>query len=564
MLDVRLVAVADLSAAAPVVLALPTAPAAEPDAAEPGADGPGPLVEADAADEAPGPVAVTDAEIAEATAEYADTAEDADAAEDGDVAERSEPATLLPTGYSLPDSLRATLDAWLGDERRPEPPAKGKAGEIATLPLPGGAPALVLLVGVGEGSEADWRKAGAALVRAASGDPEVVLALPSDATPDAVRGLFEGALLASYRFTLASDPKPQTLTTVTVVTDDPTQFSDAVARAEAVARGTAFARDLVNTPSNIKSPEWFAAQAVERATALGIDAQVRDPEWLAANDFGGMLAVGGGSTRGPRLLELRWAPQGVELHTLRHIVLVGKGITFDTGGISIKPAQGMQLMKKDMGGGAAVVGAVLAAAAQQLPLRVTVLVPLAENMPSGTAQRPSDVVVMRNGTSVEILDTDAEGRMVLGDGLCLASEKHPDWVVDIATLTGAQVVALGTDIAGVMANDDAFRSRVVDAAGAAGEGAWPMPLPVELRAKLDTPTADIAHKGDRDGGMLTAGLFLKEFVGEGIRWAHLDIAGPAFNDAPPHGYTPKGGTGHAVRTLVRLAEDLAAGDVPEA
>ena len=165
---------------------------------------------------------------------------------------------------------------------------------------------------------------------------------------------------------------------------------------------------------------------------------------------------------------------------------------------------------------------------------------LAENMPSGTAQRPSDVVVMRNGTSVEILDTDAEGRMVLGDGLCLASEKHPDWVVDIATLTGAQVVALGNEIAGVMGNDDAFRSRVVDAAGAAGEGAWPMPLPVELRAKLDTPTADIAHKGDRDGGMLTAGLFLKEFVGEGIPWAHVDMAGPAFNDKGPQGSPPQG------------------------
>ena len=200
----------------------------------------------------------------------------------------------------------------------------------------------------------------------------------------------------------------------------------------------------------------------------------------------------------------------------------------------------MVTMKCDMAGAAAVAATVLAAAELGLPVAVTGYLCLAENMPSGTAQRPSDVVVMRNGTSVEILDTDAEGRMVLGDGLCLASEKHPDWVVDIATLTGAQVVALGTDIAGVMANDDAFRGRVVDAAGAAGEGAWPMPLPVELRAKLDTPTADIAHKGDRDGGMLTAGLFLKEFVGEGIPWAHVDIAGPGLQRQGPQGAPPQG------------------------
>ena len=236
---------------------------------------------------------------------------------------------------------------------------------------------------------------------------------------------------------------------------------------------------------------------------------------------------------------------------------MGKGITFDSGGLNIKPATGMVTMKCDMAGAAAVAATVLAAAELALPVAVTGYLCLAENMPSGTAQRPSDVVVMRDGTSVEILDTDAEGRMVLGDGLCLASEKHPDWVVDIATLTGAQVVALGTDIAGVMANDDAFRGRVVDAAGAAGEGAWPMPLPVELRAKLDTPTADIAHKGDRDGGMLTAGLFLKEFVGEGIPWAHVDMAGPAFNDKGPKGHHPKGGTGFGVGTLLTLVESSA-------
>ena len=229
------------------------------------------------------------------------------------------------------------------------------------------------------------------------------------------------------------------------------------------------------------------------------------------------------------------------------MALVGKGITFDSGGLNIKPATGMVTMKCDMAGAAAVAAdrarrrrARPAGGGHRLPL------PGREHAERHRPSGPSDVVVMRDGTTVEILDTDAEGRMVLGDGLCLASEKNPDWVVDIATLTGAQVVALGNDIAGVMGNDDAFRARVVDAADAAGEGAWPMPLPVELRAKLDSPIADIAHKGDRDGGMLTAGLFLKEFVGEGIPWAHLDIAGPAFNDKGAQGLHPKGGTGFGV------------------
>ena len=230
----------------------------------------------------------------------------------------------------------------------------------------------------------------------------------------------------------------------------------------------------------------------------------------------------------------------------------------------------MVTMKCDMAGAAAVAATVLAAAELGLPVAVTGYLCLAENMPSGTAQRPSDVVVMRDGTSVEILDTDAEGRMVLGDGLCLASEKNPDWIVDIATLTGAQMVALGNDIAGVMGNDDAFRARVVDAAGAAGEGAWPMPLPVELRKKLDTPTADIAHKGDRDGGMLTAGLFLQEFVGEGIalgprrhRRAGVQRQGPQGRDAQGRHRFRRRDAAHPRRGLGLLTElDCRRGERP--
>jgi leucyl aminopeptidase len=239
------------------------------------------------------------------------------------------------------------------------------------------------------------------------------------------------------------------------------------------------------------------------------------------------------------------------------VALVGKGITFDSGGLNLKPSTGMVTMKCDMAGAAAVAATVFAAAELGVPVQVTGYLCLAENMPGGGAQRPSDVVTMRNGTTVEILDTDAEGRMVLGDGICLAGEGGPDAIVDIATLTGAQAVALGNRVAGVMANDDAFRARVCAAADAAGEAAWPMPLPKDLRAQLDSSVADIAHKGERWGGMLTAALFLQEFVPEGTAWAHLDIAGPAFNEGSPWGYTPKGATGYGVATLLGLLEDHA-------
>ena len=330
---------------------------------------------------------------------------------------------------------------------------------------------------------------------------------------------------------------------------------DAVARAAVLGAARDWARDLVNTPPNLLNPQSFAEAAKKRATAstAKVSVSVLDDKALVKGGFGGIVGVGQGSVNPPRIVTMSWAPAS----PVATVALVGKGITFDSGGLNIKPSTGMVTMKCDMAGAAAVAATVLAVAELGLPVAVTGYLCLAENMPSGSAQRPSDVVVMRDGTSVEILDTDAEGRMVLGDGLCLASEKSPDWVVDIATLTGAQVVALGTEIAGVMGNDDAFRDRVVDAAGAAGEGAWPMPLPVELRAKLDTPTADIAHKGDRDGGMLTAGLFLKEFVGEGIPWAHVDIAGPAFSTTGPKGHVPKGGTGFGVGTLLALVESSA-------
>jgi leucyl aminopeptidase len=245
-----------------------------------------------------------------------------------------------------------------------------------------------------------------------------------------------------------------------------------------------------------------------------------------------------------------------------HLALVGKGVTFDSGGLSLKPADAMITMKCDMGGAAAVMAATRAIARLKLPVNVTTWAPLVENMPSGTAQRPSDVLTMYSGKTVEVLNTDAEGRLILADALARACEDSPDVLVDVATLTGAVVIALGSRTSAIMSNDDDLRARVQDAADRAGERMWPMPLPEELRAGLKSSVADLANIGERFGGALTAAIFLKEFVAEGTKWAHLDIAGTAFNESEPWGYTPKGGTGIAVRTLVQIAEDLASRPAP--
>jgi leucyl aminopeptidase len=235
-------------------------------------------------------------------------------------------------------------------------------------------------------------------------------------------------------------------------------------------------------------------------------------------------------------------------------------VTFDSGGLSIKPAQAMEWMKADMGGAAAVIATMQAVGTLKPNVNVVGYAPAAENMPSGTAIRPSDVLTMYGGKTVEVTNTDAEGRLIMADAITRARADNPDILVDVATLTGAQLVALGTRTAAVMANDDALRAGIVEAAGRAGEAFWPMPLPRELRASLDSTVADLVNTGDRNGGMLVAGLFLKEFVGD-LRWAHLDIAGPAFNQGEAYGYTPKGGTGAAVRTLLQVIEDVAHGEI---
>lgn len=444
--------------------------------------------------------------------------------------------------------------------------AKGGVGEVARIvAVPGVKAGCVAVAGVGKTEAADaLRDAAANAVRQLAKRASIAIALP---TADAVTlgAIADGAYAGAYSFAKAgsaggkagSDAGSASGPKITILSDlKATKATKAaVARAEVIGRARDWARDLVNTPPNVLFPQSFAEAAKSRArsSAAKVTVSVLDEKALAKGGFGGIIGVGQGSINPPRIVTMSWKPAGAKAS----IALVGKGITFDSGGLCIKPAASMLTMKCDMAGAAAVAAVVMAAAELDLPVAVTAYLCLAENMPSGSAQRPSDVVTMRNKKTVEIIDTDAEGRMVLADGLCLAAEKNPDAIIDVATLTGAQMIALGSHIAGVMANDDAFRDRVITAAQTAGEPAWPMPLPEDLRKGLESQTADLAHKADRMGGMLTAGLFLQTFVDDATPWAHIDIAGPAFNEKGASGMNPKGGTGYAVSTLAALIEQYA-------
>lgn len=435
----------------------------------------------------------------------------------------------------------------------------GAVDEVRRLPGTGLRATTLVVTGLGDapvdpatpaGAELLRRAAGAA-TRELAGRSSVAVALPA-ADAGAVAAVAEGALLGAYVYTRyhAQDEAVGRLEVVTPLARDKAALS-ALARAEVLAAAVHGTRDLVNAAPNDLYPEAFADAAKAAVKAAGVRAlkvTVLDEKALAAGGYGGLVGVGQGSARPPRLVKVAYSPSKAQ----GHVALVGKGITFDSGGISIKPAAGMEAMKSDMAGAAAVLHTVVAAARLGLPVAVTGWLCLAENMPSGTAQRPSDVLTIRGGTTVEVLNTDAEGRLVMADGLVAAVEEKPDLVVDIATLTGAQVVALGHRVSAVMGTD-AARAEVVDAAHGAGEQFWPMPLPADLRAGLKSKVADLANIGDRFGGMLTAGVFLQEFVGT-TPWAHLDVAGPAYNERSAFGYTPVGGTGVGVRTLLRLLE----------
>ncbi|MGW3836576.1 leucyl aminopeptidase [Streptomyces microflavus] len=457
--------------------------------------------------------------------------------------------------------------------------AVGAEGELTKLPAPSGLKVpVVIAVGLGTVPDKEdaydpekLRRAAGTAARALSGFKKAGFALPAASVEDAA-AVAEGALLGAYAFTAyqggenklapkdAKNSGPKLpLAEVALVGAKPRDkaYKAAVERALALAEEINRARDLINTPPNDLYPESFAAVATAAGKEHGIKVQVLDEKALVKGGFGGILGVGQGSANGPRLVKLAYTHPKAE----KTLALVGKGITYDSGGISLKPAGHNETMKCDMSGAAAVFAAVVTAARLGLKVNVTGWLALAENMPSGNATRPGDVLRMYSGKTVEVLNTDAEGRLVLGDALTRASEEKPDAIVDVATLTGAMVLALGNRTFGIMANDDAFRTSIHEIAEEVGEASWPMPLPADLRKGMDSPTADIANMGERMGGGLVAGLFLKEFVGEGIAWAHLDIAGPAFHEGAPYGYTPKGGTGSAVRTLVRLAERTADGDL---
>jgi leucyl aminopeptidase len=450
--------------------------------------------------------------------------------------------------------------------------ATGKLEEICKIPTAGRVAApLVVAVGLGTESGLDTerlrRAAGAAVRDLLSGHsafrpkdneggtPEhrvINLALPAGSA-DQAEAVALGAMLGGYSFRRYRATPAADIELVLFTAED-----DGAGRGRVLAEAMTLVRDLINTPPADLVPADLAEAATRVAETGGLAIQVLDESELAKEGYGGILAVGMGSVHPPRLVRLEYThPEAAKT-----LVFVGKGITFDSGGLSLKPPKSMETMKSDMGGAAAVLGTLQAIAALRLPVNVVGYLCIAENMPGGHAQRPSDVITMYGGKTVEVLNTDAEGRLVMADALARSGADGPDLVVDVATLTGAQTVALGNRTAGVMGSSDSVAAAVAAAAKRAGEAMWPMPMPEDLRKGLDSPVADIANvTADRSGGMLVAAHFLREFAPTGVAWAHLDIAGPAYNDGGPYGYTPKGGTGAAVRTLVQVAQDMASGDL---
>jgi leucyl aminopeptidase len=434
----------------------------------------------------------------------------------------------------------------------------GAAGQALTVPLPAGnRPARLLLVGVGDGGARDLRRAGAALARAVRGVETVHTTAVAGARRATARAFVEGLLLGSYsppRDGRTEGPKAAVRTAVLLGCRD----RDAVDRARVAATATWRVRDLANTPSSTKNPAWVAERAQELAAGIdGLQVDVLDVEALGRKGFGGIVAVGSGSATPPCMVTVTWTPPEAR-NRAKHVVLVGKGITYDTGGLSIKPREAMVPMKTDMAGAAAVLAAVVAAAELGVPHRITALLPLAENAFGGSSYRPGDVVTMYGGTTVEVVNTDAEGRMVLADALAHAdADLAPDVLVDVATLTGAASLGLGKRHAAMYTADARLAAGLEAAAETTGELVWRMPLVEEYRTALDSDVADICHvvKDKRvSGGSITAALFLREFVG-GRRWVHLDVAGPARADADEHEVT-KGASGFGARLLLEWLSTL--------
>ena len=461
-------------------------------------------------------------------------------------------------GGKIPDALKVLS-------------ATGAEGEVTRIAMLGAGPfPVVAAVGLGTPDEAgrysseSIRRAAGSAVRALSGRRSVLNALahdPSDSggSIDRIRAAGEGALLGAYQYLTYKSETPSAGNTpparVDLLVPDAKDASvkAELRRIEAVATAVTLTRDLVNAPPNDLYPAEFARRAEVAGKAAGLRIEILNEKSLAKGRYGGVLAVGSGSDRKPRLVRMHYTPSGSS-HC--KIALVGKGITFDSGGISIKPAAKMDEMKSDMAGAAAMVATACMVAQLGLPVELIATIPMAENLPSGTAYRPADVITFRNGKTAEITNTDAEGRVVLADAIARACEDEPDWLIETSTLTGAASVALGNRTAGVMGSD-ILRGRVIAASERTGEAMWPMPLPPELRKGLDSSVADLINANmNRLGGMLVGGHFLSEFVTEGTEWAHIDIAGPAFNSGSAWGYNPKGGTGVPIRTLLTVIEDL--------
>lgn len=455
--------------------------------------------------------------------------------------------------------------------------ATGGAGEVTKLATMGTITA-PLLVAVGLGAEPTGaappaetlRRAAGAAVRALAGARSVALALPlsddaADSGTHALRAVTEGAALGAYRFAgYKGKPQPNRkdpVSAVSVLVPDAHEegANSELRRAGVVTAAVARTRDWVNVPANMLRPPNFADEIAAAAGKAGLDVEVLDEAALAKGGFGGILAVGMGSEAKPRLVRLTYTPPETVAAT-KKLALIGKGITFDTGGVSIKPAQGMWEMKSDMAGAAAVASAMVAIAELKPLLQVTAYIPIAENMLSGEAYRPGDVITMRNGKKVEVLNTDAEGRMILGDAIARACEDEPDYLIETSTLTGGQVIALGKRIAGVMGSEE-LSQRAKAAGDSVGEPTWPMPLPDEVRKSMESDVADILQVSagmERAAHMLQGGVFLREFVAEGVEWVHIDVAGPSFHSGEATGYWSKGGTGVPVRTLLALVDDLSA------
>ncbi len=440
---------------------------------------------------------------------------------------------------------------------------KGSAGQVFEgFTSSNGTLRRIALAGAGE-VDADTRKlnvekAGAALTAKylVSGETEMVLDLGhADLSGEEAAGALLGLRLRAWRFDeyrtkLAADKRP-TLDTVHVV-NAPAGTQAAWERASATAEGVEFTRQLVTLPANILYPESFVAKCEEAFASTGAEITVLDDAAMEKLGMGALLGVGMGSERASRILAIRW--NGGKADD-KPTVFVGKGVTFDTGGISLKPPPGMEDMKWDMGGAGAVAGGMLALVKRKAKANVVAVMGLVENMPDGRAQRPGDVVTTMSGQTVEVLNTDAEGRLVLCDALHWAQEEYdPERIIDFATLTGAMIIALGNEHGGVFANDDELADQLIAAGKATGDKLWRMPIGPAYDKLIDSPIADIKNVGPREAGSITAAQFLARFIRKGTAWAHCDIAGMVWSNKPGHSWD-KGATGYGARLIDRMVAD---------